>query len=76
MKTLVLGGTRFIGLFLVKELLARGHQVAVLNRGLTQADLPKEVERLRADRDDPAAMKAALARRSFDAVLDLSGYTV
>ena len=76
MKTLVLGGTRFIGLFLVKELLARGHQVAVLNRGLTQADLPKEVERLRADRDDPAGMKEALARRSFDAVLDLSGYTV
>ncbi|MBI4498624.1 MAG: SDR family oxidoreductase [Chloroflexi bacterium] len=75
MKTLILGGTRFIGPVLVKELLARGHEVAVLNRGLTEATLPAEVQRLCADRNDPASMREALAGRSFDAVLDLSGYT-
>ena len=75
MNTLVLGGTRFIGLVLVRELLTRGHQVTVLNRGQTQADLPPEVHRLQADRDDPASMRSALQGLSFDAVLDVSGYT-
>ena len=37
MNTLVLGGTRFIGLVLVRELLSRGHQVTVLNRGWPSA---------------------------------------
>jgi len=75
MKTLILGGTRFIGLVLLKELLRRGHEVAVLNRGRTEADLPAEVVRFTADRDDHASMQAALAGRSFDAVFDTSGYT-
>lgn len=75
MNTLVLGGTRFIGLVLVKELLSRGHQVTVLNRGITPAELPPEVQQLRADRNDPASMRAALAGRSYDAVFDISGYT-
>ncbi|WP_162845999.1 NAD-dependent epimerase/dehydratase family protein [Seongchinamella sediminis] len=32
MKTLVIGGTGFLGSYIVEELLARGHQVAVLSR--------------------------------------------
>lgn len=76
MRTLVLGGTRFIGPAVVRELLTRGHQVAVLNRGVTPSNLPKAVERLTADRDDRDAVQRALAGRTFDAVLDLSGYTV
>ncbi|MCH8284532.1 MAG: NAD-dependent epimerase/dehydratase family protein [Chloroflexi bacterium] len=71
MKTLVIGGSRFVGLHLVRELLKDGRQVAVLNRGVTPADLPPQVERLRADRRDPAQMRSALAGRRFDAVFDI-----
>jgi len=74
MRTLILGGTRFIGLHLVYELLRRGHQVTILNRGQTKADLPPEVERLYADRSDPASVKSALAGRDFDAAFDISAY--
>lgn len=75
MKTLILGGTRFNGLALLEELVRRGHDVAVLNRGTTPVELPADVERLRGDRNDPDSMQKALAGRSFDAVFDVSGYT-
>ncbi len=75
MRTLVLGGTRFIGLRLVHELLRRGHQLTILNRGQTAAELPPEVERLYADRADPESVKRALRNKEFDAVFDISGYT-
>jgi len=75
MNTLVLGGTQFIGLALVKELLAKGHHVTILNRGQSQADLPAEVQRLRADRNDSDSMRSALQGLSYDAVFDVSGYT-
>lgn len=75
MKTLVLGGTGFIGLVLVRELIAQGHEVTVLNRGQTPVDLPLEVQRLTADRDDDSSMLSTLRGHSFEAVFDVSGYT-
>ena len=76
MRTLVFGGTQFIGLRLVHELLRRGHQVSVLNRGRTAVELPAEVERLRADRADSVSVRSALAGREFDAVFDISAYAL
>lgn len=70
MKVLVIGGTRNLGHLLVLELLARGHQVTILNRGKTRDELPESVERLRADRTDAAKMASVLASRNFDAVVD------
>lgn len=75
MKVLILGGTRFIGLTLLNELRSRGHEIAVLNRGQTAVDLPDDVQRLQADRDDRASMALALAGQSFDAAFDISAYT-
>ena len=63
MKMLVLGGSRFIGLHLVRLLHSRGHDVTVLNRGRTEADLPEGVARISADRDDAGAQAATLSRR-------------
>src|SRR5262245_19866458 len=68
---LVIGGTRFVGLHLVRQLVREGHRVTVINRGTTQADLPAQVERLRADRRDLAQMRATLKGRRFDAVMDV-----
>ncbi len=73
--TLVIGGTRNLGPDLVASLLLRGDEVTVLNRGRTADDLPPSVERLRADRSDPAAMAAVLADRDFDLAIDTTLYT-
>jgi nucleoside-diphosphate-sugar epimerase len=75
MRILIIGGTRNLGPELVAALLAREHRVTVLNRGHTPDDLPAEVERLRADRTQPLLLGAALAGRSWDAVVDLTLYT-
>ena len=76
MKTLVLGGSVFVGKHTVEALLADGHDVAVLNRGKTPSDLPDGVERLVADRTDIAQMRSALGGREWDAVLDVSGFVM
>ncbi|MFI5207674.1 MAG: NAD-dependent epimerase/dehydratase family protein [Gemmatimonadales bacterium] len=72
--TLVIGGTRNLGPDLVAALVARGDRVTVLNRGVTRADLPREVLRLRADRSDAAALEVALRGRAFDLVVDTTLY--
>ena len=75
MRALVLGGSQFIGLHLVRLLCSEGHSVTVLNRAQTPAELPEGVERLRADRNDGSQVRAALQDRFFDAAFDISGYT-
>ncbi len=74
MHILIIGGTRNMGLALAGSLLASGHRVTILNRGKTPDSLPDEIERLRADRTDPAQLEAALAGRRFDAVVDMVLY--
>ncbi len=69
---LFLGGSYFIGRAIAGRLLAAGHAVAVLNRGSRPV---AGTEPIVADRDDPDAMARALRGRSFDAVVDTSGYT-
>ena len=76
MKTLVLGGTRFIGLHLVRYLSTLGHDITILNRGKTQAELPPGIKRLYADRRDPESVRQALKDQEFEVVFDLTGYEV
>jgi 2'-hydroxyisoflavone reductase len=68
---LILGGTGFLGPHVVEQALVRGMKVTLFNRGKTNADLFPEVEKLRGDRDGDLE---ALRGRSWDAVLDTSGY--
>ncbi len=74
MKVLVMGGTQFNGFALVRELVRRGHDVTILNRGRTEAALPRAVKRLVCDRTDPAAMRKTVAGLEFDCIHDISGY--
>src|SRR5712692_2186983 len=71
MKLLVLGGTRFLGRSAVESALARGHEVTLFNRGRTNPHLFPDAERLQGDREGDLS---ALAGRSYDAVLDPSGF--
>lgn len=71
MKLLVLGGTKFLGRAAVEAALARGHEVTLFNRGETNPELFPEAEKLRGDR---AHDLSALEGRTWDAVIDPSGY--
>src|SRR5262249_55921530 len=71
MKLLILGGTIFLGRYLVEAALAAGHDVTLFNRGQHNPELYPEVEKLRGDRDGGLA---ALRGRRWDAVVDTSGY--
>lgn len=71
MRILVMGGTRFIGVYLTRLLLAAGHTVTLLNRGNRPG--PEGVEVVKCDRKSPADLKAALAGKTFDAIYDNNG---
>jgi 2'-hydroxyisoflavone reductase len=71
MKLLVLGGTIFVGRHVVETALAREDEVTLFNRGRHGSELFPEVEKLRGDRDGGLG---TLAGRSWDAVVDTSGY--
>jgi 2'-hydroxyisoflavone reductase len=71
MELLILGGTIFLGRYLVEAALAGGHTVTLFNRGQHNSELFPDVEKLRGDRDGDLG---ALRGRRWDAVVDTSGY--
>jgi 2'-hydroxyisoflavone reductase len=71
LRILFLGGTGFLGPHTVRAALARGHELTLFNRGKTNPGLFADVENLRGDRDGDLE---ALEGRSWDAVIDTSGY--
>ena len=71
LRILILGGTGFIGPHQVRYAMYRGHDVTIFNRGRTAPDLFPGVEALIGDRD---GQLGALEGRTWDAVIDNSGY--
>ncbi|MCA9912355.1 MAG: SDR family oxidoreductase, partial [Anaerolineae bacterium] len=71
MKLLILGGTQFVGRAIAEAALANGHSLTLFHRGKTNPDLFPQAEHILADRDDNIA---ALGDRTWDAVIDVSGY--
>jgi 2'-hydroxyisoflavone reductase len=71
MKILVLGGTVFLGRYLVESALAGDHEVTLFNRGRQHPELFPHVEKLRGEREGGLE---ALRGRHWDAVIDTSGY--
>ena len=76
MNVLVVGGTRFNGRHLVLELIRKGHNVTIFNRGQTNAEIPPEVHRLYGDRKNHQQIREALGREEYDCVIDMSAYVV
>lgn len=71
MNVLLLGGTRFVGRHIADALAARGHEVTLFNRG-SDPSVHAELEQVHGDR---ARDLQRLDGRSWDAVVDTSGYT-
>jgi nucleoside-diphosphate-sugar epimerase len=76
MRSLVLGGSTFVGRRLVYLLAGQGHEVSVLNRGRTPSALPSGVRRYVADRTDVGSMRSALEGTEWDAIFDVSGFVM
>ena len=76
MRSLVLGGSTFVGRRLVLQLAGQGHEVSVLNRGRTPSALPPGVGRFTADRTDAGSMRSALEGTEWDAIFDVSGFVM
>ena len=70
MKILVIGGTGFIGPFVVRGLVRQGHQVAVFHRGNAKPELPDSVHRILGDRNDLGRHRAEFERLSPEVVVD------
>jgi nucleoside-diphosphate-sugar epimerase len=75
MRTVVLGGTRFIGRALVKELLAAGHDVLVVHRGEHEPAGLGDVRHLHVHRRQLASRSAELSAFAPDGLIDLSAMT-
>lgn len=73
-KVLVIGGTRFMGVQLVKELLALGNDVTIATRGHTKDNFGMYVNRLIMDVSNADSVKSALCGKFFDIVFDNLAY--
>lgn len=74
MKILVIGGTRFFGIHMVKELLAQGHDVTIATRGNTADEFGDRVKRIVLERTSEESVKNALSGKHYDVVIDKIAY--
>ena len=76
MRILIIGGTRFTGPFVARQLIERGHDVSVFHRGQHEAaDLPPEVHHLHGDRRDERNATAIVRDSRADVVIDMIAFT-
>jgi nucleoside-diphosphate-sugar epimerase len=74
-RAVVLGGTRFIGRAAVEDLVAAGHEVLVVHRGVLEPDDMPDVQHLHTDRADLRDHAADIAAFGPDAALDCRALT-
>ncbi len=72
MRILIMGGTRFIGVYLTQLLIEAGHEVVLFNRGNRPAPVT-EVQQIIGDRTDITQLKEKLSHENFDAIFDNNG---
>ncbi|MFM6357419.1 MAG: NAD-dependent epimerase/dehydratase family protein [Planktothrix sp.] len=72
MRILIMGGTRFIGVYLTKLLVEQGHDVVLFNRGKKPAPV-EGIQQIHGDRTDAAQIQDKLAHEEFDAIFDNNG---
>jgi nucleoside-diphosphate-sugar epimerase len=74
MRVLIIGGTGFIGSYVLRRLLGEGHSVAVFHRGQSGSGLPREALRITGDRRRLADYGGQLDRFGPQVVLDMIPY--
>lgn len=74
MKVLLIGGTGLISTSIVNQLVERGDDVTVYNRGVTPWRIPKAVKEIKGNRWDYPAFENQMKGLSFDAVIDMVAF--
>ncbi len=72
MRVLVMGGTRFIGVYLTQVLIKHGHEVVLFNRGNNPPPV-SGIRQILGDRTNPQDLQEKLAKEPFDAIFDNNG---
>ncbi|WEK56042.1 MAG: NAD-dependent epimerase/dehydratase family protein [Candidatus Cohnella colombiensis] len=76
MKILVIGGTGFIGLYVVKELIQAGHEVAIFNRGNSNPSLlNNNILMISGDRQQLNDFRYEFLKFQPDVVVHMGAYT-
>jgi nucleoside-diphosphate-sugar epimerase len=70
MRILVIGGTGFIGPFVIRALVEQGHQVTVFHRGEAKIALPESVRRIHGNRNHLAEHRSSFEQVAPDIVID------
>ncbi len=70
MRILIMGGTRFIGVYLTQLLVEQGHEVVLFNRGNRPAPSLQGVGQITGDRTDATQLKEKLSQEKFDVIFD------
>jgi nucleoside-diphosphate-sugar epimerase len=73
MRILIMGGTRFIGVYLTQLLVEQGHEVVLFNRGNRPAPSLQGVGQIIGDRTDATQLKAKLSQENFEVIFDNNG---
>ncbi len=75
MKILIIGGTGLISTAITGQLLARGEEVTLYNRGKSEARIPDGAKILHGDRKQYAEFETQMAEAGqFDCVIDMVGF--
>jgi nucleoside-diphosphate-sugar epimerase len=72
MRILIMGGTRFIGVYLTKALVEQGHEVVLFNRGKKNAPI-EGIQQIHGDRQHIEQLKEKLGQEQFDVIYDNNG---
>lgn len=72
MRILIMGGTRFIGVYLTKALVEQGHEVVLFNRGKKPAPI-EGIQQIHGDRQDIEQLTEKLKEERFDVIYDNNG---
>ncbi len=72
MRILIMGGTRFIGVYLTKILVSHGHDVVLFNRGNKPSPVDG-IKQIHGDRTDANQLKEKLSGETFDVIFDNNG---
>jgi nucleoside-diphosphate-sugar epimerase len=75
MKILIIGGTKFIGPYVVQGLHEKGHEVILFNRGKTIHPFTFQVTSIQGDRADILSFKDKFLSFSPDVVIDMIPYS-
>ncbi|MEA5557918.1 NAD-dependent epimerase/dehydratase family protein [Nodularia spumigena] len=73
MRILIMGGTRFIGVYLTQLLVEQGHEVVLFNRGNRPLPALPGVGQIIGDRTNATQLKEKLSSEKFDVIFDNNG---